>query len=102
MIGCVDREKGELEYHVAPDIAAFLRNLMKIYQLDETPHRYACGEISYYVYLNAKRVPLLVVGTVKEMSHANYPRESWNTYDEFLSKFSRRADGTLVYMGEEV
>ena len=99
---CVDREKGELEYHVAPDIAAFLRNLMKIYQLDETPHRYACGEISYYVYLNAKRVPLLVVGTVKEMSHANYPRESWNTYDEFLSKFSRRADGTLVYMGEEV
>lgn len=98
---CVDREKGELEYRVAPDIAEFLRSLMRIYKLDETPRRYTVGEISYYVYLNAKRVPLLVVGTVKDMSHANYPRESWISYDEFLSKFSRKADGTLLYMGEE-
>lgn len=97
---CVDREKGELEYHVAPDIAEFLRNLMRIYKLDKTPRRYVCGEISYYVYLNAKRGPLLIVGTVKDMSHANYPRESWIAYDEFLSKFSRAADGILLYMGE--
>ena len=97
---CVDRKNGRLEYHVAPDIAAFLENLMRIYQLNETPLRYVCGEISYYVYLNAKRVPLLIVGTVKDMSHANYPRESWISYDEFLVKFSRRADGTLLYMGE--
>lgn len=99
---CVDREKGQMEYHVTPDIAAFLKNLMRIYRLNETPRRYVCGEISYYVYLNEKRVPLLIVGTVKEMSHANYPRESWIAYDEFLSKFSRRADGTLLYMGEEI
>ncbi len=97
---CVDRKNGRLEYHVAPDIAAFLENLMRIYQLNEMPLRYVCGEISYYVYLNAKRVPLLIVGTVKDMSHANYPRESWISYDEFLVKFSRRADGTLLYMGE--
>ena len=69
--------------------------------MDEQPRRYTCGEISYYVYLNTKRVPLLIVGTVKEMSHANYPRESWIAYDEFMSKFSRTADGTLLYMGEE-
>ncbi len=99
---CVDRERGELEYHVAHDIAAFLKNLMKLYQLDEKPRRYNCGEISWYVYLNAKRVPMLTVGTVKGMSHANYPRESWIAYDEFLSKFSRRIDGTLLYMGEEI
>lgn len=99
---CVDREKGQMEYHVTPDIAAFLKNLMRIYRLNETPCRYVCGEISYYVYLNEKRVPLLIVGTVKEMSHANYPRESWIAYDEFLSKFSRCADGTLLYMGEEI
>lgn len=98
---CVDREHGEMEYHVAHDIAAFLKHLMKLYQLDEEPRRYTCGEISYYVYLNAKRVPMLTVGTVKGMSHANYPRESWIAYDEFLSKFSRTADGTLLYMGEE-
>jgi len=99
---CVDREHGELEYHVAHDIAAFLQNLMKLYQLDQKPRRYTCGEISWYVYLNAKRVPMLTVGTVKGMSHANYPRESWIAYDEFLSKFSKCTDGTLLYMGEEV
>ena len=99
---CVDREHGELEYHAAHDIAAFLKHLMELYQLDENPRRYTCGEISYNVYLNAKRVPMLTVGTVKGMSHANYPRESWIAYDEFLSKFSKRADGTLLYMGEEI
>lgn len=99
---CVDREHGELEYHVAPDIAAFLKNLMKLYRLDETPRRYDCGEISYYVYLDPRGVPMLIVGTVRDMSHANYPRESWIAYDEFLCKFSKQADGTLLYMGERV
>jgi len=98
---CVDRENGRMEYHVTAEIAAFLDNLIKIYQLDKEPRRYVCGEISYYVYLNKKRVPLLVVGVVKDMTHANYPRESWISYDEFLCKFSRREDGTLLYMGEE-
>ena len=99
---CVDRKNGgELEYHVTSDIAAFLRHLMKLYQLDEKPRCYTCGEITYYVYLNKKRVPMLTVGTVKGMSHANYPRESWITYDEFLSKFSRQDNKTLLYMGEE-
>lgn len=99
---CVDRENGQMEYHVAPDIAAFLKNLMKLYQLDERPRRYDCGEISYYVYMDPRRVPMLIVGTVRDMSHANYPRESWIAYDEFLCKFSKEADGTLRYMGEKV
>lgn len=97
---CVDREHGELEYHVVHDIAAFLKNLIKLYSLDETPRRYTCGEISYYVYPNAKGTPMLIVGSVKGMTHANYPRESWIAYDEFLSKFSKADDGTLLYMGE--
>ena len=99
---CVDREHGELEYHVSRDIAAFLKHLMKLYGLDEKPRRYTCGEISWYVYLNTKRVPMLTVGVVKGMTHANYPRESWIAYNEFLSKFAKRADGALLYMGEEI
>ena len=75
---------------------------MKLYQLDERPRRYDCGEISYYVYMDPRRVPMLIVGTVRDMSHANYPRESWIAYDEFLCKFSKEADGTLRYMGEKV
>lgn len=97
---CADLEHGELEYHAAHDIAAFLKNLMKIYGLDTTPLTYTCGEICYYVYLNAKRVPMLTVGTVRDMSHANYPGESWASYDQFLAKFSRAEDGTLLYMGQ--
>jgi len=99
---CVDKENGELEYKVVKDIAEFLKNLMKIYHLDETPRRYQCGEISYYVYMNKQNVPMLTVGTVKGMSHANYPKESWIAYDEFFSKFSKKEDGTLQYMGEPV
>lgn len=99
---CVDKENGELEYKVTKDIAEFLQNLMKIYHLDETPRRYQCGEISYYVYMNRQNVPMLTVGTVKEMSHANYPKESWIAYDEFFSKFSKKEDGTLLYMGTPV
>ena len=99
---CVDRDNGELEYHVTKDIADFLRNLIKLYKLNEKPRRYTCGEISYYIYSNAQRVPMLIVGTVRDMTHANYPRESWIAYDEFLCKFSKQADGTLFYMGEEV
>ena len=99
---CVDRENGEMEYHVSKLIADFLKNLMRLYKLDETPRRYTCGEISYYVYNNAQHIPMLVVGTVKDMTHANYPRESWIAYDEFLCKFAKSADGTLTYMGEKV
>lgn len=99
---CVDRENGELEYKVGKDIADFLRNLMKLYKLEETPKRYKCGEISYYVYTNQQNIPMLTVGTVKDMSHANYPKESWIAYDEFFSKFSKLEDGTLLYMGEKV
>lgn len=98
---CADRENGELEYRVKPDIAAFLRNLIRLYRLEEKPAQYTCGEISWYVYRNEKRVPMLIVGSVAGMTHANYPRESWIAYDEFLSKFSKRSDGTLLYMGEE-
>lgn len=99
---CVDKEHGELEYKVTKDIAAFLKNLMKLYKLGETPRKYQCGEISYYVYMNKQNIPLLTVGTVKDMSHANYPKESWIAFDEFFSKFSKMKDGTLLYMGEKV
>lgn len=97
---CVDKNNGQMEYKVTERIAEFLQNLIKIYQLDEKPQTYQCGEISYYIYRNSKRVPMLVVGTVREMSHANYPRESWIAYDQFFAKFSKKEDGTLLYMGE--
>ena len=98
---CVDKENGKMEYKVAEDIAEFLQNLIRIYDLEETPGKYQCGEITYYVYRNKKKTPMLTVGTVRDMSHANYPWESWTSYDGFLSKFSKKPDGTLLYVGKE-
>ncbi|MBR4161940.1 MAG: prolyl oligopeptidase family serine peptidase [Solobacterium sp.] len=99
---CTDRENGRMEYHVVPMIADFLENLMKLYKLDTTPYTYVCGEITYYVYMNENHVPMLIVGNVKDMTHANYPRESWIAYDQFLCHFSKEKDGTLLYMGRPV
>lgn len=66
----------------------------------DEPGCYQVGEITYYVFRNAKGTPMLTVGRVKDMPHANYPRESWISYDEFMSRFSRKEDGTLLYMGK--
>ncbi len=97
-----DWENGEMEFRVTAPIAAFLRNLIRLYGLEEKPLEYTCGEISWYVFRNKKNVPMLKVGRVAGMTHANYPRESWIAYDEFLCRFSKTEDGTLLYMGEEV
>ena len=90
-----------MAFGVTAPIAAYLRNLIRLYGLDEEPLQYTCGEISYFVFLNRNRVPMLTVGRVSGMTHANYPRESWIAYDEFLSKFSKTEDGKLLYMGKE-
>jgi poly(3-hydroxybutyrate) depolymerase len=97
-----DRENGEMEYKVTKPIAAYLRNLISLYGLNGKPSQYVCGEISWYVYKNAAGVPILTVGRVAGMTHANYPRESWIAYDEFMARFSKLKDGTLLYMGEKV
>lgn len=97
-----DREHGEMEFGVTAPIAAFLRNLITLYELKDKPLQYVCGEVSYYVYLNKNRVPMLIVGRVAGMTHANYPRESWIAYDQFMAKFSKLEDGTLLYMGVPV
>ncbi|MBQ5951191.1 MAG: prolyl oligopeptidase family serine peptidase [Lachnospiraceae bacterium] len=97
-----DRENGEMEFGVVSSVAAYLRNLIRLYGLEEKPLQYVCGEISWFVYRNANKVPMLTVGRVAGMTHANYPRESWIAYDEFLCRFSKAADGTLYYMAEKV
>lgn len=99
---CVDKKNGQMEYQVTENIAEYLKNLIRMYHLHEKPKTYSCGEVQYYIYHNPQKVPMLVVGTVKNMSHANYPRESWIAYDQFLVKFSKMKDGTLLYLGEQI
>lgn len=58
--------------------------------------------ITWYSYPNADGVPMFTVGIVDHMVHANYPEESWISYDQFFSQFSRDEDGTLCYRGTAV
>ncbi len=58
--------------------------------------------IIWYTYCNRQGIPLVVVGKVSNMVHANYPEESWISYDQFLSRFKRGKDGTLYYGGKKV
>lgn len=95
---CAGDELGEIK--VAEPIGKFLANLIQLYELESDPSTYQVGEITYFVFRNAKGTPMLTVGRVADMPHANYPRESWIAYDEFMSKFSRAEDGTLLYMGK--
>lgn len=96
------KDGGELDIGCNHDIAEFLTTIMQMYKLDTKPMVYSCGEITFYLYCNAQKVPMLTVGRVKGMSHAIYPRECWLMYDEFLSKFTRTEDGILYYMGQRV
>ena len=76
-----------------------MKRLIALYELEEKPLSYRVGEIQYYVYQNRNRVPLLIVGVIRNMPHGNYPRESWISYDMFFAKFSKDSQGALYHMG---
>ena len=47
-------------------------------------------------------VPLVVIGKVTDMVHANYPELSWISYDQFLSQFTKDGNGDVYYRGHKV
>lgn len=96
---CVSSSANTLPFCVNDNISAYLGNLIKEYRLAPEPLMYVCGEITFYEYQNSQHTPMLIVGKVCNMPHANYPRESWIAYDQYFSKFARAKDGTLLYMG---
>ena len=55
--------------------------------------------ITWYCYPNEQGIPMLVVGVVSNMVHANYPEESWIAYDQFLCQFSKDEEGNICYRG---
>lgn len=46
--------------------------------------------------------PLVRYTTTLEKPHANSPQDAWFYYDQFFCCFSRREDGTLLYLGRPV
>lgn len=58
--------------------------------------------ITWYCYPDKQGVPMLTMGIVRDMAHANYPEESWISYDQFFCHFSKDEQGRLLYRGKVV
>ncbi len=58
--------------------------------------------ITWYAFPDTQGVPMLVVGKVHNMVHANYPEETWISYDQFLSQFTKDNEGNTYYRGRRI
>ncbi len=76
----------------------FINYIINRFGLEEAPDTYSCAPIDYSVWRDKKGIPMLVIGLVNDMPHANYAEESWISYDQFLCKYRKDADGRRYYM----
>lgn len=80
----------------------FIRYIIDRFGLLPEPQSYTCKPIDFSVWRNPKGIPMLVIGLVNDMPHANYPEESWISYDQFLCKFRKDANGKRYYMNRPI
>ena len=78
----------------------YIRFLIHRLALEPDPWVYACHPVTYYVWHTPAGIPLLKIGIVADMPHANYPEESRIAYDEWFAWFSKSERGECCYMGE--
>lgn len=83
------------------DLEHFLLFVLKCYGLESQHDSYVCHPIEYHVW-RKNGVPMLTLGLVENMPHANYPEESRISYDDFMCRFSMDADGVRRYMGRRI
>ncbi len=60
------------------------------------------GRYSLRQWVTKEGVPMLSYMRTLDKPHCITPQDAWIYYDWFLSRFSRRADGTTEYMGRAV
>ena len=73
------------------------------YQLDKSRVQiWRDDPITWYCYPDSQGVPMFTVGIVDHMVHANYPEESWISYDQFFCNFCRDEDGKVCYRGRRI
>lgn len=93
-------EDPEFPFHLIPELRNDILEKIERYHLDKSRvQTWSCYPITWYCYPDMQGVPMLTVGIVEGMAHANYPEESWITYDQFFSQFERDEKGRLRYRG---
>lgn len=96
-------EDPELPFHLNQELRRDIFEKMERCHLDiHRMQTWITDPVTWYCWPDSDGVPMLTVGIVKNMAHANYPEESWISYDQFLSNFHRDADGQLRYRGRIV
>ena len=98
-----ETEDEEFPFSLIPELRKDIVEKIERYHLDKNHvQTWTTWPITWYSYPNSQGIPLLTVGIVSDMAHANYPEESWITYDQFFSQFAKDEDGNLCYRGEKV
>ena len=77
----------------------FLDYFSNRFALDEQPWTWSTGRYDFFEYRNGRGAPMFTFVNVRNMPHGNIPEMSWLTWDLFFSRFERKSDGTLLFMG---
>ena len=94
-----DRAKGSSPLN--GDSQAYLNSLKEKYpDVNITIQTWTTDPITWYCWPDEQGVPMLSVGIVRDMPHANYPEESWISYDQFFSGFYRNEKSQLCWRGK--
>lgn len=93
----------DFPFSLVPELKKDIEDKLIRYGLDKADMQsWTCEPIEYYCFPDKQGVPMLTVGVVKDMAHANYPDESWISFDSYFSQFWKDEEGRLVYRGKVV
>ncbi len=98
--------KGEekiIPFCIEPELRSILSEKLAFYGIEESDYRtWKTDPISWCAFDDEAGVPLMVIGRVDNMVHANYPELSWISYDQFLSHFRKDAEGNVYYCERKI
>lgn len=96
----LEEPDAEFPFSLIPELRKDIVEKLERYHLDKSKvQTWTTEPVTWYCYPNHQGVPMLTVGIVSGMAHANYPEESWITYDQYFSQFSKDEAGRLCYRG---
>jgi len=84
------------------ELAKFVRFILNEYDLKTEPVRYRCKPIDYYIWSDGQGIPLLTIGLVDDMPHANFPEECRIAYDQFFAEYFMDHEGNRYYLGRRI
>lgn len=101
---CAGKEEDPvLPFPLYKEMRDILAEKLESFGLDiAKQQRWETYPISWCGFSNEQEVPLVVMGKVTDMVHANYPELSWISYDQFLSQFSKDEEGQVYYRGKKI